>query len=130
MQFGVYLVDNDLITSEDFYEAVKLQLRTRPQIGAVAVELKKLNVRQVFAILRRQCDSPTELFGDLAVAAGFLTRADVDGLIEEQLKRVRPLPNLLVEMGALTQDEADRYQADFRRAMQKAEDRSLVTSPV
>jgi hypothetical protein len=123
MQFGVYLVDNDLITPDDFFEAVKLQLRTRPQLGALAIELHKLNVRQVFSLLRKQCDSPTEMFGDLAIQAGYLKAAEVEELVEEQLRRVRPLRDLLVEMGVFTDREATQHYADFRRSMQSIEER-------
>jgi hypothetical protein len=123
MQFGVYLVDNDLITPDEFFEAVKLQLRTRPQLGALAIEYRKLNVRQVFALLRRQCDSPTDMFGDLAIQSGYLTAAEVEALVEEQLRRVRPVRELLIEMGIFTTNEADQYYAEFRRSMQKAEER-------
>lgn len=123
MQFGVYLVDNDLITPDEFFEAVKLQLRTRPQLGALAIECRKLNVRQVFSLLRRQCDAPTEMFGDLAIQAGLLTAAEVEELIEEQLRRVRPVRDLLIEMGIFSAEEANQFHADFRRSMQKAEER-------
>jgi hypothetical protein len=123
MQFGVYLVDNDLLTADEFFEAVKLQLRTRPQLGALAIELHKLNVRQVFSLMRRQRDAPTEMFGDLAIQSGFLTTADVEELVEEQLRRVRPVRDLLVEMDIFSADEADQYYSDFRPSMQKAEER-------
>src|SRR3712207_5774326 len=87
MQFAMYLVDNGVISCEEFFEALKLQLHSRPQLGALAIETRRLSFRQVFAILRTQCDEPNELFGEIAVRLGFLTQDDVAQLLAEQNKR-------------------------------------------
>ena len=126
MQFGVYLVENDIISSDEFFEAVKLQLRTRPQIGALAIEMQKLNVRQVFALLSRQCDSPGEIFGELALKAGFLTAEELSQLVQEQSRRAVPLHELLVEIGVLAPEDAKRHYRDFRLTMEQADEPELV----
>lgn len=118
MQFGVYLVENGVITCDEFFEAVKLQLRTRPQLGGLAIERRKLNVRQVFDVLRQQCDSPEELFGDLAVQRGYLTKDELADLIHEQLRRVTPIREILVEMDLLSAEAVEHHYRDFRRTME------------
>ncbi|HMO84754.1 MAG TPA: hypothetical protein PKC18_07535, partial [Lacipirellulaceae bacterium] len=70
MLFGIYLVENGVITCEEFFETLKLQIRTRPPLGGLAIEQRKLTAKQVFAILRQQCDSPADMFGELAVKMG------------------------------------------------------------
>lgn len=126
MQFGVYLVENDVISSDEFFEAVKLQLRTRPQIGALAIEMQKLNVRQVFSLLNEQCDAPGELFGELAIKAGYLTAEELSQLVQEQTRRAVPLHELLVEVGILTPEDADRHYRDFRRVMEQADEPEMA----
>jgi hypothetical protein len=128
MQFGVYLVENDVISSDEFFEAIKLQLRTRPQLGALAIELHKLNARQVFALLRQQSDSPEDLFGELALRAGYLTAKDLSELVDEQLRRVTPLHELLVDMGILSAEAVERHYCEFRRTMERADERELATT--
>lgn len=128
MQFGMYLVENGVITCEDFYEALKLQLGTRPQLGALAIEKRKLNVRQVFGVLRSQCDSPDERFGELALKLGYLSEADLAWLLHEQSVRVKPFSELLVEMDVLTADEMEKHAREYRQAMEPAEEVELTAS--
>lgn len=84
MQFAEYLVDNGTITCEELFESLKLQTHSRPQLGALAIETRRLTCRQVFAILRAQCDQPEALFGELAVRLGYLTDDDLQHLLVEQ----------------------------------------------
>jgi hypothetical protein len=121
MLFGIYLVENGVISCEEFYEALKLQLRTRPQLGSLAIEKRLLSVRQVFAILRSQCDSTEDLFGRLAVKLGYLAPEALRQLTEEQSRRVRPFSEILVESGILSSDEVERHLSDYRQAMENAD---------
>jgi hypothetical protein len=120
MQFAMYLVDNGVISCEEFFEALKLQMSTRPQLGALAIETRRLSFRQVFAILRAQCDEPNTLFGELAVRMGHLTDDDVSTLLAEQASRATPLLEVLVDNGFLSADGAERHYAEYRRCMQQA----------
>lgn len=128
MHFGIYLTENGLISCEQFMEALKHQLSSRPLLGALAIETEKLSVKQVFHILRIQAETPGELFGELAVEQGFLTEADVASLILLQSMRVRPLAQIIVELGFASADEVDRHQIDFRNAKQPSACGPLATA--
>jgi len=128
MQFSIYLVDNGIITCEECFESLKLHLRSRPQLGALAIQMRKLDFRQVFAILRAQCDAPNELFGELAVSLGYLTQDDLSQLLAEQSLRSRSLVEILIENGMITADEADRYFNDYRSCMKQAERDELAAA--
>jgi hypothetical protein len=120
MQFAMYLVDNGVISCEEFFEALKLQMSTRPQLGALAIETRRLSFRQVFAILRAQCDEPNTMFGELAVRLGYLSDEDVNSLLAEQAGRAMPLLEVLVENGFLSPEAAERHYADYRQCMRAA----------
>jgi hypothetical protein len=120
MQFAMYLVDNGVISCEEFFEAMKLQLSTRPQLGALAIEMRRLTFRQVFSVLRTQCDEPNTLFGELAVRLGYLTEQDVAQLLAEQASRAMPLVEVLVENGFVSAEAAEHHYAEYRRCMEQA----------
>ncbi len=128
MQFGMYLVENGVITCEEFFEALKLQLRTRPQLGALAIEKRKLNVRQVFGVLRSQCDSPDDLFGELAVKLGYLTEEDLAWLLHEQAVRVKPFTELLAELGILTAEDVEKQFRAYRQALEPVDEGELTAT--
>jgi hypothetical protein len=128
MQFGIYLVENGIISTEEFFEATKLHLRSRPQLGSLAIQTRKLNFRQVFAILRAQCDSPNELFGELAVSLGYLTQEDLSQLLSEQAMRSKGFVDVLVESGLMSADLVEQHYGEYRRCMKHAERAELAAA--
>jgi hypothetical protein len=118
MQFAMYLVDNGVLTCEEYYEASKLQMHSRPQLGALAIEARRLTVKQVFAVLSMQCDEPNTKFGELAVRLGYLTDDDIAQLLAQQEKRARPLLEVLVENDFLSAEVAEQHYAEYRRCLQ------------
>lgn len=120
MQFAMFLVENGVITYEEFFEAIKLQMATRPQLGTLAIESRLLTFRQVFSILRAQCDEPNVMFGEVAVRLGYLSEDDVARLLAEQVGRAHPMLDVLIENDFLTTEEAERQYAQFRRSMESS----------
>jgi len=120
MQFAMYLVDNGVINCDEFFEAMKLQMKTRPQLGALAMETRKLSCRQVFSILRAQCDEPNTLFGELAMRLGYLSEQELSDLLAEQAVRVKPLIDILAENDILSPEACDFHYAEYRRCMREA----------
>jgi len=121
MQFGLYLVRKDIIDTNQFVEALRQQLASRPQLGTLAIESGKLTVKQVFQILREQNARPEELFGELAVEAGFITEEELAGLIYVQSLRVQKMVDILVEQGHLMANVADEHRAAYRKENQRTE---------
>jgi hypothetical protein len=120
MQFAMYLVDNGVISCDEFFEAMKLQMKTRPQLGALAIETRKLTCRQVFSILRAQCEEPNTLFGEIAVRLGYLNEKDLNQLLAEQAARATPLVEVLVENDILSPEACEFHYAEYRRCMRQA----------
>jgi hypothetical protein len=119
MQFAMYLVDNGVLSCEEYYEASKLQQHSRPQLGALAIEARRLTVKQVFAVLSLQCDEPNTRFGELAVRLGYLTDDDISQLLAEQERRATPLLDVLVENDFLSAEVAEQHYAEYRRCLQR-----------
>jgi hypothetical protein len=117
----MYLVDNGVISCEEFFEALKLQLHSRPQLGALAIETRRLSFRDVFSILRTQCDEPNTLFGELAVRLGYLTEEDIAQLLAEQASRAIPLMEVLVDNGFLSSEFAEQHYAEYRQCMKQGQ---------
>ena len=121
MQFGMYLVDNGLLSTQAFYKALKLQMRSRPQLGTIAIQSRRLTVKQMFIILQEQCDTPQQMFGEIAVRLGYLTNEDLNQLLDEQSRHMASLRDLLVEHGFLSAEVVDQQYAAYRHSTRQAE---------
>jgi hypothetical protein len=118
MQFAMYLVDNGVLSCDEYYEAAKLQQHSRPQLGALAIEARLMTVKQLFAVLSLQCDEPNTRFGELAVRLGFLTAEDLTQLLAEQERRAKPLIDVLVDEDFLSAEDVEHHYAVYRRCLQ------------
>lgn len=116
MHFGLYLLRNELITGPQFIQAVSRQLETRPQIGSLAIETRRLTMRDVFRILSLQSVT-NESFGQLAIQLGILTEADIRDLLALQIERTTPLAQVLVDIGAIERYQLQAELQQFRTAM-------------
>jgi uncharacterized protein YlaN (UPF0358 family) len=121
MQFGMFLVDNGVLSTQAFYKALKLQMRSRPQLGTIAIQSRRLTVKQMFIILQEQCDSPQQMFGEIAIRLGYLTSEDLHQLLEEQSRHMTSLRDILVEHGFLSAEVVDQQYAAYRRSTRQAE---------
>lgn len=121
MQFAMYLVDNGVITCDEFYEALKLQVKSRPKLGALAIKSRMLTCRQVFQVLEAQCDEPLEFFGELARRMGFITEKDFAHLLGEQEAMTQSLRDVLVQHGFISDAQADWYYNEYRNTLRTSE---------
>jgi hypothetical protein len=121
MQFAMYLVDHGQLSTQAFYKALKLQMRSRPQLGTIAIQTRRLTVKQMFIILQEQCDTPQQMFGEIAVRLGYLTNEDLNLLLDEQSRHMASLRDVLVEHGFLSADVVDQQYAAYRHSTRQAE---------
>jgi len=128
MKFGLYLVEHGVITTDQFVEALKIQLASRPLIGALAIETGILSVKQVFSILRTQADMPHEMFGKLAIQAGFMTKDELMGLLFQQSVQEKPMPQVLTELKLVEAGDIEEQLAEFSNACGGADRREPVTA--
>jgi hypothetical protein len=125
MHFGLYLKRKGIITAEQLVAAIEAQLDTLVPIGQIALEEGILSAQDIFTILRAQSDSPHERFGELAIELGLMTREELMRLLMLQTDRKRPLAEILVRQGVLTERQSAAEMSAFRR--DKLQPRTTVT---
>jgi hypothetical protein len=116
MHFGLHLNKIGLISAEQLVAALEVQVNTLVPIGQLALEEGILSARDIFDVLQAQNDAPKERFGDLAIEMGLMKRDDLMRLLMIQADRKRPIEEILVTQGAISEHEAASELAAFRRA--------------
>lgn len=111
---GNYLVANGKITSEQLASALIRQDCVRARLDLIAVAEGMLTLEQTDKINRLLAE-PDE-FGDIAVAKGFLTDAQVGKLSKKRGNGYMMFIQALVDSGYLEIDEIDSLVDEFRRA--------------
>jgi hypothetical protein len=115
MHFALYLKNKGIITADQLVAALEVQLNTLVPIGQLALEEGILSARDIFTILRAQSESPHERFGELAIELGLMNRDELTRLLMIQADRKRPLGEILISHGVLTERQSAMEMAAFRR---------------
>lgn len=114
MDFELALVRSGVVDPELYVEAVSRQQEERLPLGQIALETGALSARQVREVLQAQSDQSFERFGEVALAKGILKRRDLAELLMVQTERQRPLVQHLIELGALTEEQARTASAAYK----------------
>jgi hypothetical protein len=113
--YFLYVYDQGAVSAERILDVMRGYRRARVPLGKLALELKLLNVRHIWNILKAQANLAEPLrFGEVAVSLGFLDEAQIRTLLQLQAKRVPGAAEFIVKCGFLTRSDADRYYAAFR----------------
>lgn len=112
--FGNYLVDQRIISQEDYREVIKQQLNARVKLGTIAVVEGLLTEEQVEMLnkLQMQVD---KRFGDLAVERGLLTEEQVQQLVKKQGNPYMQFLQVLLETGKADVRQVDAQLKAFQR---------------
>ena len=115
MHFGLYLKKKGIISAEQLVAALEAQLATLPRIGQLALEEGLISPRDIFDVLQAQRRSPDVRFGDLAIEMSLMTRNELIRLLMIQADRKRPLADVFVTEGILSEQLVTREMAEFRQ---------------
>ena len=105
MRFGQYLVHAGVISHQVLLSALTWQSTQRPLFGSLAVSLGYLAPHQVAQSLSWKM--PRETIGDAAVRLGFIRSDERRNILAEQLRFHAPIGDYLVAQGYLTRNELD-----------------------
>jgi hypothetical protein len=123
IEFANYLVDQGCVDSASANEAAAAAQSFREIIGALALRYELMSPEQVEAVLAEL--SPGQKFGELAVERNFLTRHQVDSLLQIQcLEEIVEIGGNLLLQGNLSAEEFLSRTSEFLNSVA----RPLLTS--
>lgn len=102
LKFGIYLVEQRIISPEQFCGLVKVQQEATRTIASIAIRKNVLTINQVAKILDLQDEIPSQSFLQQAIANDFLETADANELSRQQEISSPRIRDLTVECGLLS----------------------------
>ena len=106
LKFGVYLVEQRIITPEQFCGLVKIQQESTRTLASLAISLNYMTMKQVSRILDRE-QLEGKPFVELAISAGLIDRADADHMMKVQERSGETIRSLAVECGLLSERQSE-----------------------
>lgn len=110
--FGNYLIDNDIITSDQLLEALRYKNAHAQKLGDLAVSAGYMSREESEEVHAMQTQSDKK-FAEIAVHMGYLTVAQADELINAQHTGYLLLGNSLIALGFCSQDTIAKAIADY-----------------
>jgi len=95
------LVDQGYLRADAALNVERRADATRERLGQIMLRHRIVNMRQMLDLLRQQSEETDLPIGELAVAAGYLDRGQLDELLRLQLASRRHVAELIVEEGLL-----------------------------
>ncbi len=130
MHFGLYLKKKGIISAEQLVAALEAQLTTLPRIGQLALEEGIISPREIFEVLQAQRRSPDVRFGELAIEMRLMTRNELMRLLMIQADRKRPLADVFVIEGILSEQLVAQQMAEFRGSQTNRRTASIQASRI
>ena len=115
LKFGIYLVEQRIITPEQFCGLVKIQQDTMVSLANLSIRKNLLTIRQVAMILDELEATPAKTFQQIAMEMDVLDEADAAQLAQYQLESCTPMRTLVSECGLLTERQAAVLYHHFDR---------------
>ncbi len=120
IDFGHHLVSLKLIKKIHLMKALDIRRKEKKPIGALARELKYLELSQVLSILEAQINSNnTERFGDIAVEKKYLTKDQLDELLIKQEETMPPIKDIFQRFEELPYEEINNQYKIFLEKVDK-----------
>lgn len=113
--FGQFLLEQQVITSEQLLQAIEHQEQARQKMGEVAIAEGLMTEQQVREIHEKQ-KTTDMFFGDLALEAGYLNEEQLSRVVTLQKQSHMYLGEALADLQILSQEDVDsllgRFQED------------------
>lgn len=134
LKFGIYLVEQRIISPEQFCGLVKIQQEATMSAATVAIRKNLLTIRQIASIMEIQEANKGLSFVEIAQDNNFLERADVDQLLHFQQLSCPSITSLAIECGLITESQAvvlhRHFAKDRNRQLAPARPAAAQASPV
>ena len=123
LKFGIYLVEQRIISPEQFCGLVKIQQEAGASLATVAIRKNLLTIKQVATVLDQMEMTPAKSFVQIAIENDFLDRDDAEMLLHEQQLASPTIRSLVQECGLLTERQCavlfQHYQRVGTRPMSR-----------
>ena len=130
LKFGIYLVEQRIITPEQFCGLVKIQQEATMSAATVAIRKNMLTIRQIASIMEIQEMSSNKSFVQVAQENGYLERADIDQLLHYQQMSCPAITNLAIECGLITESQAIVLHRHFEKDAHQRVSPAALQTPV
>ncbi|MFK7767144.1 MAG: hypothetical protein AB8B55_07970 [Mariniblastus sp.] len=115
LKFGIYLVEQRIISPEQFCGLVKIQQEASMSLATLALRKNILTIKQVAKVLDIAEANPEKSFVNIAMEQDLMDRADADQLLHYQQMTCPTMRKLVVECGLLTQRQSSVLYLHFER---------------
>jgi hypothetical protein len=131
LKFGIYLVEQRIISPEQFCGLVKIQQEATMSLATIALRKNILTIKQVANVLDIAEVTPEKSFLKIAMEQDLIDRADADQILHYQQNHCPSIRKLVVECGLLTQRQSSVLYLHFERTgSNEARSKTLTQQPV
>lgn len=115
LKFGLYLVEQGIITCDQFCGLVKIQQESNSSLGTLSIQKNIMTIKQVATVLEQQEVKPDATFIDIALENDFIEKADAKQLLElEQLNRPT-IRQIIAKVGLMTERQVNALFSHFEK---------------
>ena len=115
LKFGIYLVEQRIISPEQFCGLVKIQQDALMSLATIALRKNILTIKQVASVLDTAEANPEKSFITIAMEQDLVDRTDADQMLHHQQMHCPTMRKLVVECGLLTQRQTSVLFLHFER---------------
>lgn len=105
LKFGIYLVEQRVISAEQFCGLVKIQQEAAKTMATISLRKNLMTIKQVNHLLNLLEGMPDMTFERLALEKGMIDAQDLEIMRNSKEVSCPPIRRLLVECGLLTQHQ-------------------------
>ena len=115
MRLGEFLIMRGRVSKTEVDQACRVQLINNHLLGVLAVDQGFMQASELEeALEHQQRQTPMLRFGEVAVGLGFLTRTQLQGLLQVQAENRLRIGEVLVLQSCLTEQELIRELKAYR----------------
>ncbi|MEL7499408.1 MAG: hypothetical protein AAFN77_17515 [Planctomycetota bacterium] len=115
LKFGIYLVEQRIISPEQFCGLVKIQQEASMSFATIAIRKNMMTIKQVAHVLDAIEVASDKSFVQVAMEQDLIDRADADQMIHLQQMSSPSIRKLVVECGLLTQRQTSVLFMHFEK---------------
>jgi len=129
LKFAFTLLDNKIITSDQFIELVRVHEDSKLPPVAIALSQSMVTIQQVKAIMKRQEQKPDRSFGRVATELGIWNSIDCERMAHVQDKTRRSIRSIVVEKGICSEGQVQAIERILKADSAHSSPRRNLPSP-